>query len=670
MGRFQLVAEFEPAGDQPKAIRELCGGLDDGRKHQTLMGVTGSGKTYLMAQAIAHYGKRALVMSPNKTLAAQLYAELREFFPHNAVEYFVSYYDYYQPEAYIPQRDIYIEKDAAVNADLDRLRLSTTSSLIGREDVIVVASVSCIYGLGSPEEYKQKVVQFHVGTTVDRDEVLRKLVDIQYGRNDFEPERGTFRARGDVVEIFPADDEIAFRVEWFGDEVERIEEFHTLTGEILRTRDDVTIYPAKHFVVGEESIDRAIAGIQDELKEQLAALEADNKMLEAHRLSTRTRYDVELLREVGYCPGIENYSRHLSGRAPGERPHNLYDFFGDDFILLLDESHVAVPQIGGMFAGDQSRKNTLVSHGFRLPSALDNRPMTFSEWESMVDRVVFVSATPGPYELEQCQGEVVEVINRPTGLLDPLVEVHPATGQVQDLFLEIERTVAAGHRVLVTTLTKRMSEDLAEYFAEAEVKSRYLHSEIDTLERVEILQDLRRGRYDVVVGVNLLREGLDLPEVALVAVMDADKEGFLRSETSLIQTIGRAARNEKARVILYADNMTGSMERALAETERRRQIQMQFNEEHGVTPRTVMKPIKASVDDEVRAREVERSVVKESLPEYERDEKIREYEGEMLQAAEQLNFERAAELRDRIAQLKGDPVKPQKKPSGRRRSRR
>ncbi|MGE3165056.1 MAG: excinuclease ABC subunit UvrB [Planctomycetota bacterium] len=648
---FQLVADFEPAGDQPQAIEALRSALFSGRKFSTLVGVTGSGKTYLMAHAIAAYGKPALVMCPNKTLAAQLYSELKQFFPNNAVEYFVSYYDYYQPEAYIPQRDIYIEKDAAINTDLDRLRLSTTSSLISRSDVVIVASVSCIYGLGSPEEYRKKVVQLRRGQRADRDEILARLVDVQYHRNDLEPERGSFRARGDVVEIFPADDEVGFRVEWFGDEVDRIEEFHTLTGEVLRDRSDVTVYPAKHFVVGEDVLDRAIHGIQEELRARLAELEEQKKGLEAHRLSSRTRYDIELLRETGYCPGIENYSRHLSGRPPGERPHNLFDYFPSDFLCLIDESHVAIPQIGGMYEGDRSRKQTLVDFGFRLPSALDNRPMRFSEWERLIGRAVFISATPGKYELEQCQGEVIEVINRPTGLLDPLVEVHPATGQVQDLIGEIQTTVRQGNRVLVTTLTKRMSEDLAEYFSEANLSCRYLHSEIDTLERVEILQDLRRGRYDVLVGVNLLREGLDLPEVALVAIMDADKEGFLRSETSLVQTIGRAARNERARVILYADAITGSMERAIHETQRRRKIQEAFNREHGIVPRSIRKEIRPTVDDEVKAREVERTAVGEELGAYEREQLRTELEGAMLAAARELDFERAAELRDRIAAL-------------------
>ncbi|MFQ5653771.1 MAG: excinuclease ABC subunit UvrB [Planctomycetota bacterium] len=648
---FRLAAQFEPAGDQPRAIETLAAGYSGGRREQILMGVTGCGKTYIMAQIIARHGAPALVISHNKTLAAQLYSELREFFPANAVEYFVSYYDYYQPEAYIPQRDIYIEKDASINADIDRLRLSATSSLLARRDVVIVASVSCIYGLGSPEEYRRKTVQLEVGKETDRDALLRALVDIQYERNDIEPSRGSFRVRGDVVEVHPAYEEVGYRIELFGDDVERIEEFHRVSGVILRECSHLTIYPAKHFVIGDEALDRALTGIQQELAERLPELERRGKTLEAHRLASRTRYDLELLREVGYCPGIENYSRHFTGRAPGERPYNLFDYFPSEFLCLIDESHATIPQLGGMYEGDRSRKQTLVEHGFRLPSALDNRPMRFEEWREMVDRVLFISATPGPFELERCRGEVVEVINRPTGLLDPRVEVHPATGQVQDLIARIGDAVPAGDRVLVTTLTKRMAEDLSEYFQEAKIRSRYLHSEIQTLERVEILQDLRRGKYDVVVGVNLLREGLDLPEVALVAIMDADKEGFLRSETSLIQTIGRAARNERARVILYADNVTGSMERALAETSRRRQIQEEFNRERSITPRSIVKEIRASVNQEVRARELERSVVREDLAEYERNELIHGLEEEMLEAAAMRRYERAAELRDEIERL-------------------
>ncbi len=651
---FELVANYGLAGDQPQAVETILSGVGAGRPHQTLMGVTGSGKTFMMANVIAQSRMPALVMSPNKTLAAQLYTELKGFYPRNAVEYFVSYYDYYQPEAYIAPRDIYIEKDASINADLDRLRLSATSSLMSRSDVIIVASVSCIYGLGSPEEYRKKTLGLARGDEIDRDELLRKLVDIQYARNDLEPARGCFRARGDVVEVYPADEEVGYRLEFFGDEIDRLEEFHRVSGEILHEYDYLTIYPAKHFVIGEDTLDRAIREIQVELGTRDQELEAAGKLLEAHRLNSRTKYDLELLRETGYCPGVENYARHLSGRPPGERPFNLFDYFPENFLTFIDESHVAVPQIGGMYHGDRSRKQTLVDHGFRLPSALDNRPMKFDEWESMVDQVVFISATPGPYELEKTAGEVIEAINRPTGLLDPEVEVRPATGQVQDLIQQIRATVGRGFRVLVTTLTKRMAEDLSDYFFEAELKTRYLHSEIKTLERVEILQDLRKGAYDVLVGVNLLREGLDLPEVALVAIMDADKEGYLRSSTSLIQTIGRAARNEESRVILYADSITDSMKKAMQETERRRNIQKEFNRVHGIQPKTIVKAIGTSVDEEVKAREVERKVVGRGMSEYERGELLSSLEKEMLAAAENLEFERAAELRDQIKEVKGD----------------
>ncbi len=649
---FVVVSDYRPAGDQPGAIEEICQGYAGGSNEQVLLGVTGSGKTYMMAHVIARRGKPAILISHNKTLAAQLYSELKRFLPENSVEYFVSYYDYYQPEAYIPQRDIYIEKDASINSDIDRLRLSATSALMTRPDVVIVASVSCIYGLGSPEEYRKKTVPIEVGKETDRDELLRKLVEIQYVRDDIDPDRGSFRARGDVIEIHPAYEEIGYRVEMFGDEIERIDAFHRISGEMLYRLSEVTIYPAKHFVVNEEIVDRAVHGIQTELAERLEDLKSANKELEAHRLSSRTRYDMELLREVGYCPGIENYSRHFSGQEPGERPANLFDYFPDEFLCLVDESHVTLPQIGGMYEGDRSRKQTLVDFGFRLPSALDNRPMRFEEWENEVNEVLYISATPARYELERTGGEVVEVINRPTGLLDPVVEVRRATGQVADLIEQIHSTVAQGDRVLVTTLTKRMAEDLSEYFAEASIRARYLHSEIDTLERVEILQDLRRGKYDVCVGVNLLREGLDLPEVALVAVMDADKEGFLRSETSLVQTIGRAARNVRARVILYGDTMTRSMERAIAETLRRRKTQQEFNRIHGIEPKSVIRDLGTSVDEEVKAREIERQVVRETPSEYGRLERLQMLEKEMFEAAAALEFERAAELRDLIEQLK------------------
>jgi excinuclease ABC subunit B len=648
---FRLVSSYRPRGDQPQAIASLLTGLRSGRRFQTLLGVTGSGKTFTIANVIAGFGLPALVMSHNKTLAAQLYSELRDLFPENAVEYFVSYYDYYQPEAYIPQRDLYIEKDASINNDIDRLRLSATSSLLSRRDVIIVASVSCIYGLGDPKDYSEMLVRIERGGRIDRDELLRRLVEIQYLRRDIELLRGTFRVRGDVVEIFPAYEQTAFRVEMFGDEIEAIVEIDPLTGEVKAEYEKVTIYPAKHFVIGAEKVEHAVWSIKDELRERLEVLEKAGKQLEAQRLNARTRYDCELLLEIGYCPGIENYSRHFSGRQPGQRPFNLLDYYPDDFLVVVDESHVTCPQIGGMYEGDRSRKQTLVDYGFRLPSALDNRPMRFDEWEAMVKRAVFISATPGDYELRQCAGEVVELINRPTGLLDPIVEVRPARGQVQDLLEQIRATSARGDRILVTTLTKRMAEDLHEHLQEAGIRSQYLHSEVQTIDRVEVLQDLRRGRYDVVVGVNLLREGLDLPEVALVAILDADKEGFLRSETSLVQTIGRAARHEEARVILYADQITGSMARAMEETERRRKLQEAFNLEHGIVPQGIRKEILPGIGEEVRAQKVARQVIREDAAAYDVRERLRELEAEMLQAAERLDFERAAELRDAIIEL-------------------
>ena len=651
---FVVHSEFEPAGDQPQAIDRLANGIDSGQDGQILLGVTGSGKTYMMAHLIARAGRPAIIISHNKTLAAQLYSEMKRFLPENAVEYFVSYYDYYQPEAYVPSRDIYIEKDAAVNADLDRLRLATTASLLTRPDVVIISSVSCIYGLGSPEAFKGKMIHLSEGLELDREELLRKLIDIQYERNDIEPGRGTFRARGDLVEIHAANEEVAYRVDLFGDTIERIEEFHPVSGVILGQLDQLTIFPAKHYVINERDLDRGIAGIQKELGERLQVLRDSGKDLEAHRLQSRTRYDIELLNEAGYCPGIENYARHFSGVAPGERPPNLLDYFPEDYLTLVDESHVTLPQLGGMHEGDRSRKQTLVDHGFRLPSALDNRPMRFDEWRHVTGQTLFLSATPGPIELEATQGEVVEVINRPTGLLDPVVEVRPATGQVPDLMEQIRSTIESGYRVLVTTLTKRMSEDLSDFFQETEIKARYLHSEIDTLERVEILQELRKGSYDVLVGVNLLREGLDLPEVSLVAIMDADKEGFLRSETSLIQTIGRAARNAEARVILYGDVVTGSMERAIAETNRRRGIQQAFNEEHGITPTTVIRDLGTTVEEEVRERIEEVQGNLDQVPAAEREEKARELEAEMLEAAQALDFEKAALLRDQVQRLRGE----------------
>jgi excinuclease ABC subunit B len=650
--RFELVSPYPPRGDQPRAIEVLTKGLERGRRYQTLLGVTGSGKTFTIANVIANVNVPTLIISHNKTLAAQLYSELREFFPRNAVEYFVSYYDYYQPEAYIPQRDIYIEKDASINNDIDRLRLSATSSLMSRRDVVIVASVSCIYGLGDPKDYQDMLVTLERGMLIERDDLLRKLVDMQYERRDLELLRGSFRVRGDVVEIGPAYEETGFRVEMFGDEIEALLEIDPLTGEVREELERVTIYPAKHFVIGPDKVDRAVRSIKSELAERLEVLEKAGKLLEAQRLNSRTRYDCELLLEIGYCPGIENYSRHFSGRAPGERPYNLYDYFPDDFLVVVDESHVTVPQIGGMYEGDRSRKQTLVEYGFRLPSALDNRPMRFDEWESMVKRAIFISATPAAYELRKSEGEIVELINRPTGLLDPVVEVRKATGQVPDLIHEIKETVERGDRVLVTTLTKRMAEDLHEHLQELGIQSHYLHSEVQTFERVEILQNLRRGKHHVVVGVNLLREGLDLPEVALVAILDADKEGFLRSETSLIQTIGRAARNERARVILYADRNTGSMDRALAETQRRRELQEAFNTEHGIVPESIRKDILPGIEEEIRAQKVIREKVSEGEGRFNLRERIQDLEKRMLEAAEALDFEQAAELRDRILELK------------------
>ncbi len=654
---FQLAAPYVPRGDQPHAIDALTEGLRSGKRYQTLLGVTGSGKTFTIANVIQNVNLPTLVISHNKTLAAQLYSELKEFFPFNAVEYFVSYYDYYQPEAYIPQRDIYIEKDASINNDIDRLRLSATSALMSRRDVIIVASVSCIYGLGDPEDYKRMLVPVERGARIDRDDLLRKLVDIQYVRRDLELLRGTFRARGDVVEVLPAYEETAYRIEMFGDEIEAVLEIDPLTGEVLEELEKATIFPAKHFVISEDKVHRAVDSIRRELAQRLEELEKQGKALEAHRLKSRTRYDCELLLEIGYCPGIENYSRHFSGRAPGERPHNLYDYFPPDFLVVVDESHVTIPQIGGMHAGDRSRKQTLVEYGFRLPSALDNRPMRFDEWESLVQRAVFISATPAAYELEKSRGEVVELINRPTGLIDPVVEVRKATGQVPDLVGEIQETVGRGDRVLVTTLTKRMAEDLHEHLQEIGIRSNYLHSEVQTFERVEILQDLRRGRHDVVVGVNLLREGLDLPEVSLVAILDADKEGFLRSETSLVQTIGRAARNVRARVVLYADKITDSMARAMEETRRRREIQTAFNEERGIVPESIRKEILPGIETQIRAQKVVRTVVREGEGEFGLRERVQALEKEMLEAAEALDFERAAELRDLIRGLEGEREK-------------
>jgi excinuclease ABC subunit B len=655
MSVFQIVSPFEPCGDQPQAIEKLAARFQGGKRFQTLMGVTGSGKTFAMAHVLARLGKPTLIISHNKTLAAQLFEEFRELLPNNAVEYFVSYYDYYQPEAYIPQRDIYIEKDASRNDDLDRLRLSATSSVISRPDVVVVASVSCIFGLGSPDEYKASVISVRVGERFERDELLGKLVRLQYDRNDTELKRATFRVRGDVIELHPAYEEYAVRIELFGDEVVRLSLIHPLTGDVLQERDFVFIYPAVHYVMPEDNVQRAVASIRAELDERVLQLRHQGKLLEAQRLLARTKYDVEMLLEVGYCSGIENYARHLNGTPPGAKPYTLVDYFPEDFLLIIDESHVTVPQIGAMFNGDRSRKEVLVEHGFRLPSCLDNRPMRFEEFERMWRQVLFVSATPGPYELKCSGGEVVEQIIRPTGLVDPQVEVRPARGQVADLLERISERAQAGERVLVTTLTKRLAEDLSQYIQQAGLRGRYLHSEIDTLERVDILRELRQGLFDVLVGVNLLREGLDLPEVSLVAILDADKEGFLRSDTSLIQMIGRCARNVNATVYLYADKVTAAMRHALDETNRRRARQLKYNEEHGITPDTVRKAIRQSLVTEVAAMRRVREAVRADEREFDRDELIAELEKEMLQAAEELDFEKAAALRDHIAELKQSP---------------
>ncbi len=650
---FELVSPFKPAGDQPQAIATLVDGLNAGRKSQVLMGVTGSGKTFTMANVIQQLQRPALVLSHNKTLAAQLYSEFKEFFPHNAVHYFVSYYDYYQPEAYIPQRDIYIEKDASINQEIDRLRLASTSALVSRRDVIIVASVSCIYGLGSPEDYKAMMVGLRRGQSVDRDAALMKLIDVQYERNDIEFARAKFRVRGDCVEIWPSYEEFAYRVEFWGDEVEQISIINPLTGEVVRHEEEIFIYPAKHFVLPEERIAAAIDAIKQELEERLEILKNAGKLLEAQRLNARTRFDIEMMLEVGYCPGIENYSRPLSGRPPGSTPQTLYNFFPDDYLLFVDESHATVPQVRAMYAGDQSRKTTLVEHGFRLPSALDNRPLKFDEWEQKINKVIYVSATPADYELGQTGGEFVEQVIRPTGLLDPVIEVQPARNQVPHLLTEIRERAAVGERVLVTTLTKRLAEDLSAYLVEQGVKCKWLHSELDAFERVDLLRDLREGRFEALVGVNLLREGLDLPEVSLVAILDADKEGFLRSETSLMQTIGRAARNVNAKVILYGDRVTDSMQRAIEETERRRAIQQEYNRQHGITPETIRKSIRAGIESSASAHAAANAAVGRSSEEqYVTEEYLNELEAEMMAAADALEFERAAGIRDRIERMR------------------
>ena len=656
---FQLVSPFSPAGDQPAAIEKLVHGLENGQSHQTLMGVTGSGKTFTMANVIERIKKPTLVISHNKTLAAQLYSEFKSFFPHNAVHYFVSYYDYYQPEAYIPQRDIYIEKDASINEEIDRLRLASTSSFVSRDDVIIVASVSSIYGLGSPDDYREMMVSVAKGMEIDRDKMLMKLVDIQYDRNDVDFSRSTFRVRGDCVEVWPSYEEYAFRIEFWGDEIDQLSIINPLTGETITKLDQLFVYPAKHFVMSEARVEQAIQAIRKELQGQLDHFKKEGKLLEAQRLNARTRYDLELMQEVGYCSGVENYSRHLAGRAEGEPPDTLYDFFPEDFLLFVDESHVSVSQVRAMWAGDRSRKTTLVDHGFRLPSALDNRPMRFEEWEQKGKHVVFVSATPGDYELEKTEGEVVEQIIRPTGLLDPEIDVVPATGQVPHLLEEVRKRAEIGERVLVTTLTKRMAEELSGYLVEQGVSARWLHSELDAFERVELLRELREGKFDVLVGVNLLREGLDLPEVSLVAVLDADKEGFLRSETSLIQTMGRAARHVNSRVILYADKMTNSMNKAITETVRRRGIQEAHNKENNITPRSIQKSISQGIEGDASAhRAANAAVGRTDETVYITQELVNELEVEMMQSAEDLKFEHAAALRDRIMQLQEEIGKP------------
>ena len=654
MDKFILHSEYQPTGDQPQAIEQLVNGFKEGNQFQTLLGVTGSGKTFTMANVIQALNKPTLVLAHNKTLAAQLYGEFKEFFPENAVEYFVSYYDYYQPEAYVPQTDTYIAKDSSINDEIDKLRHSATAALTERKDVIIISSVSCIYGLGSPIDYKEMVVSLRPGMIKDRDEVVRKLIDIQYDRNDMDFKRGTFRVHGDVLEVYPAAAEgEAVRIEFFGDEVDRITSFDPLTGEIRARLEHVAIFPASHYVVSKEKMDAAILGIEAELEERIQYFKSEEKLLEAQRISERTNFDIEMMRETGFCSGIENYSRHLAGLEPGATPHTLLDYFPDDFLIIVDESHITIPQVRGMYAGDQSRKNTLVEYGFRLPSAKDNRPLNFEEFESKIDQMLFVSATPNVYEAEHELLRAEQII-RPTGLLDPEISVRPVKGQIDDLISEVNRETKQGHKVLITTLTKRMAEDLTDYMRESGIRVKYLHSDIDTLERTQIVRDLRMNVFDVLVGINLLREGLDIPEITLVAILDADKEGFLRSETSLIQTIGRAARNSEGHVIMYADVVTDSMRRAIDETDRRRKLQQAYNEEYGITPQTIKKAVGDLIAVSKAIAETEDQLMKdpESMTRKELSGLIKKVEKQMRAAAAELNFEQAAELRDKLIELK------------------
>lgn len=654
MDHFELHSEYKPTGDQPQAIEKLVKGFKEGNQFETLLGVTGSGKTFTMANVIQALNKPTLILAHNKTLAAQLYGEFKEFFPENAVEYFVSYYDYYQPEAYVPSSDTYIAKDSAINDEIDKLRLSATAAMSERKDVIIISSVSCIYGLGSPQEFQDMMISLRPGMTKDRDEVIRELIDIQYTRNEMDFHRSTFRVRGDTLEIFPANSsDTAVRVEFFGDEIDRISEIDVLTGEIKCQLAHIGIFPASHYVVPAEQIQKAAIAIEEELKERVDYFKSEDKLLEAQRISERTNFDIEMMKETGFCSGIENYSRHLSGLKPGQPPYTLLDYFGDDFLLIIDESHITVPQVGGMYAGDQSRKQTLVDYGFRLPSAKDNRPLSFEEFESKLDQVMFVSATPGQYEYDHELLRAEQII-RPTGLLDPKVEVRPIEGQIDDLIGEVNKEVSKKHKILITTLTKRMAEDLTEYMKEVGIRVRYLHSDIDTLERARIIRDMRLDVFDVLVGINLLREGLDIPEITLVAILDADKEGFLRSETSLIQTIGRAARNSEGHVIMYADNMTDSMHKAITETNRRRTIQEAYNKEHGITPTTIKKAVRdlIAVSKAVAETEVRLQKDPESMTRKELTKLIAQVEKQMRAAAADLNFEQAAELRDKMIDLK------------------